>query len=135
MVASADAEQDREYHHREHVAVGHRLDRVRGHEIDQEVDAAAARGRGRGQLRAVAEPLEQRGVEPDAGLEQVDEAHADRDRDRRDRRGVGERAQADPPDAPQIAELRDRERERRHHERDHEHEQEPQEDLARGLDA
>ena len=88
-----------------------------------------------GRLRALAEPLAQRGVEADARLERVHEAHADRDRDRRDRRGVDERAQADPAHAPQIAEVRDRERERGDHDqRDHEHEQQAQEDLARGLD-
>ena len=90
----AHAEQQREHHDREHVALGHRLHDVVGHQPDEEVDTARTRG-GRGRRRHAGlgfETLPQRRREPGAGADQVHERDADQYRDRRHRDGVGEGA-------------------------------------------
>jgi hypothetical protein len=61
--------------------------------------------------------------------QQVDRGERNRDRDRRDHHGVGERAQADRLELANLAHLGDPDHQRREQQRQHEHEQQPEEDL------
>lgn len=130
-----DAEDEREEHHGEHVAAGHRLDDVVGDDVDEEHDPGrralpGARRRRRGGRR---ETGAERGIESGARLEDIDEGDSDRDRDGGDGDRVEERLESDAGQRAQVAEPDHAEREPAPDERDHEHEQEAEEDPAGGL--
>ena len=71
--------------------------------------------------------------EPLAGLEHVDQHQTEEHGDRRHHHRVGERLEADPPEALQVAEAGDPEHQGREDERHDQHEQQPEEDLPHRL--
>src|SRR5437868_5741309 len=104
------AEDQREEDDPEHVEIGRRLDRVRGHNFHEEIDSkgGGARAAGTGDLPAI-------GVEQllahfqgntDAGSYQIDKHDADHGRDERRQEEVAERPHSNATDLADVPELR-----------------------------
>ncbi len=132
-----DAEEQGEEHPGQEVAVDRRLEGIRRHDLGHQVHPRLRRLRLGEHRRALggARHHSRPGLvgEPLAGLEYIHQDQSEEDGDRRHHHRVGERLQADPPEALQIAEAGDPEHQRREDERHDQHEEQAEEDLPHRL--
>jgi hypothetical protein len=128
----ADAQHQREEHHRKDGVVRRGLDYVVGYDLDQHIQAfGLGRAVADDALRAfgaIAHHAQRLcAVHADARLDPVDQQQTDQHRDRRQHRGVAQRAPTDATERADIAHLADADHQRRKQQRNDEHEDQTQE--------